>query len=287
MSDAAPKTLVEDRGSVRILTINNVKQRNALTMDVKAVFGPALAEAERDPNVRAIVVTGAGGTFSAGGDVTLFGDMTPAKGRHVVYRQREFPAHDDPGAKRRSSQPSKALLTALGSASPWRRIILWAAEDAKFCAAFNKIGLMPDGGLLYTLPQRVGMGRAKEMLMLASVTDGVEAKRLGMVDVLAPSGSALDAALAKAEKFAAAAPLAIGAIKGAFARWPFDLESVFAMEIDAQQALMGTADATGGQARLLRQAEASLQGGLNHERLQSRRYARERRVPSPSSPWMT
>ena len=90
MSDAAPKTLVEDRGSVRILTINNVKQRNALTMDVKAVFGPALAEAERDPNVRAIVITGAGGTFSAGGDVTLFGDMTPAKGRHVVYRQREF-----------------------------------------------------------------------------------------------------------------------------------------------------------------------------------------------------
>ena len=87
MSDAAPKTLVEDHGSVRILTINNVKQRNALTMDVKAVFGPALAEAERDPNVRAIVITGAGGTFSAGGDVTLFGDMTPAKGRHVVELQ--------------------------------------------------------------------------------------------------------------------------------------------------------------------------------------------------------
>ena len=46
MSDAAPKTLVEDRGLVRILTINNVKQRNALTMDVKAVFGPALAGLE-------------------------------------------------------------------------------------------------------------------------------------------------------------------------------------------------------------------------------------------------
>ena len=119
-----------------------------------------------------------------------------------------------------------------------------AAEDAKFCAAFNKIGLMPDGGLLYTLPQRVGMGRAKEMLMLASVTSGVEAKRLGMADMLTPPGGALEAALAKAEKFAAAAPLAIGAIKGAFARWPFDLEAVFAMEIDAQQALMGTADAT-------------------------------------------
>jgi len=243
MSDAAPKTLVEDHGSVRILTINNVKQRNALTMDVKAVFGPALAEAERDPNVRAIVITGAGGTFSAGGDVTLFGDMTPAKGRHVVYRQREF-LH----TMIRGETPIIAAVegfaygAGFGVAMAADHIV--AAEDAKFCAAFNKIGLMPDGGLLYTLPQRVGMGRAKEMLMLASVTDGVEAKRLGMVDVLAPSGSALDAALAKAEKFAAAAPLAIRAMKGAFARWPFDLESVFAMEIDAQQALMGTADAT-------------------------------------------
>lgn len=239
----APKVLVEDRGAIRILTINNAKQRNALTMAVKAEFVPALAEAERDPAVRAIVITGAEGTFCAGGDVTLFGDMTPAKGRQVVHNQREF-LH----LMIRGETPIIAAVEGFAFGAGFSVALaadhIIAAENAKFCAAFNKIGLMPDGGLLWTLPQRVGMGRAREMLMLASVTSGVEGKRLGMVDMLAPPGQALEKALEKAAKFAAAAPLAIGAIKGAFARWPFDLEAVLAMELDAQPALMATEDAT-------------------------------------------
>src|SRR3546814_13021788 len=92
-----------------------------------------------------------------------------------------------------------------------------AARDAKFCAAFNKIGLMPDGGLLWTLPQRVGAERAREMMMLATVVDGAEGHRLGLVDTTAEPGAALDAALAKAAKFAAAAPLAAAMTKYSFA----------------------------------------------------------------------
>ena len=102
---------------------------------------------------------------------------------------------------------------------------------------------MPDGGLLWTLPQRVGMGRAKEMLMCASVVDGVEAKRLRMVDQLTKPGAALEGAMAKAARFAEAAPLAVGAVKGAFARQPLDLEAAFALELDAQPALMLSEDA--------------------------------------------
>lgn len=241
MSDIATVDVARE-GAIAVLTINNVKQRNALTRQVKEVLVPALRDAQRDPAVRAIVLTGAGGVFCAGGDVSLFNDMTPARGRQAVYDQRHF-LH----LMIRGETPVVAAVegfaygAGFGVALAADHIV--AAEGSKFCAAFNKIGLMPDGGLLWTLPQRVGMGRARDMLMCASVVEGPEAKRLGMVDVLAPTGKALDVAMEKAAKFAAAAPLAIAAVKGAFARAPLDLEAAFAMELDAQPALMLSEDA--------------------------------------------
>jgi 2-(1,2-epoxy-1,2-dihydrophenyl)acetyl-CoA isomerase len=242
MTDVATVDVARN-GAIAVLTINNVKQRNALIRQVKAAFVPALQEAEADPEVRAIVICGAGGTFSAGGDVSIFGDMTPAKGRQTVFDQRKF-LH----TMIRGETPIIAAVegfafgAGFGVAMAADHIV--ADKNSKFCAAFNKIGLMPDGGLLWTLPQRVGMGRAREMLMCASVVEGKEAKRLGMIDVLAEPGSVIDIAMAKAARFAAAAPLAVGAIKSAFARFPLDLEAAFGIEVDAQPALMASADAT-------------------------------------------
>ena len=242
MSDAKAVTVARD-GAVAIVTIDNVKQRNALTRAVKAALIPALEDAENDSDVRAILLTGAGGTFCAGGDVSVFDDMTPARGRQQVFDQRQF-LH----LMVRGETPVVAAVegfaygAGFGLAMAADHIV--AARDAKFCAAFNKIGLMPDGGLLWTLPQRVGAGRARDMAMAASVVDGAEARRIGLADVVTPPGGALDAAMAKAEKFAAAAPLAVGAIKAAFARAPLDLEAAFGVEVDAQPALMASADAT-------------------------------------------
>lgn len=241
MTDLQTVDVARD-GAVAILTINNVKQRNAMTRAVKAAFVPALEAAVGDPDVRAIVLTGAGGTFSAGGDVSLFGDMTPAKGRQVVFDQRQF-LHllIRGGTPVIAAVEGFAFGAGFGLAMAADHVV--AARDAKFCAAFNKIGLMPDAGLLWTLPQRVGMGRAKEMLMCASVVEGPDAKRLGMVDRIAEPGGALELALAQAKRFAAGPPLALAAIKSAFARYPLDLEGAFALEADAQPALMASADA--------------------------------------------
>src|SRR3546814_21034215 len=79
-----------------------------------------------------------------------------------------------------------------------------AARDAKFCAASNKIGLMPDGGLLWTLPQRVGAERAREMLLLATGVDGAGSHRHRLLATLAQPGAAVAAALAKGAPCAAA-----------------------------------------------------------------------------------
>ena len=242
MSDVQTVNSSRD-GAVAILELDNVKQRNAMTRQVKAALVPALEAAERDPAVRAIVIVGAGGTFCAGGDVSIFGDMTPAKGRQTVFDQRQW-LH----LLTRGQTPVIAAVegfafgAGFGVAMAADHVV--AARDAKFCAAFNKIGLMPDAGLLWSLPQRAGMGRAKDMLMCATVVAGEEAAKLGMVDHLTEPGQAFEAAMAKARRFAEGPPLAMAAIKSAFARFPLDLEACFALEADAQPALMASQDAT-------------------------------------------
>ena len=79
--------------------------------------------------------------------------------------------------------------------------------------------------------------------MCATVVDGVEAKRLGIADQLAKPNHALNAAMDRAAAFASAAPLAVASIKSAFSRYPLDLEQAFAIESDAQPALMQSEDA--------------------------------------------
>lgn len=257
MSD--DKLLIERRGAVTILTIDNPKQRNALSGEVKAALIPAMRAALADEGCRAIVLTGSEGCFSAGGDVSRFATMPPERGRRLVRDQREF--------LHLVLRGDKAVIAAVegysygagfGLAMACDHIV--AARDAKFCAAFNKIGLMPDGGLLWTLPQRVGAERAREMMMLVTVVDGAEGHRIGLVDTLAEPGAALDAAMAKAVQFAAAAPLAVAMTKSAFARWPLNLDQFLAMEADGQALLLASEDCREGARAFLEKRAPAFRG---------------------------
>src|SRR3546814_1543633 len=78
-----------------------------------------------------------------------------------------------------------------------------AAQDAKFCCSFGKVGLMPDMAALWTVPQRVNAGWARRLLMLGDEIDGETAARIGLADEAVPPGTALEAALALARRFAA------------------------------------------------------------------------------------
>ena len=94
MSDAAagdnnpPTVLRAQEGDVAVLTISNVKRRNALAPEIRAAFVAHMADIETDDAVRAIVLTGAGGTFSAGGDLSTMEDMTAFEGRERIRAGR-------------------------------------------------------------------------------------------------------------------------------------------------------------------------------------------------------
>jgi enoyl-CoA hydratase/carnithine racemase len=109
-----------------------------------------------------------------------------------------------------------------------------AARSAKFCCAFTRVGFLPDMGLMFSLPNRVGMTRARQLIALADVIDAERAERLGLVDDLSETGGALAAALALAERYADGPPMAFEAVKGVFAR---GLDAMIQAEIDLQPML--------------------------------------------------
>lgn len=251
MSDAAagdntaPTVLRAQEGDVAVLTISNVKRRNALASEIRAAFVAHMDDIADDPAVRAILLTGAGGTFSAGGDLSTMEDMTAFEGRERIRAGRGMVE-----ALWRSEKPIVAAVDgfAFGAGLSLALLADWivAGDDAKFCASFGKVGLMGDMALFWTLPQRVRAGKARRMMMLADVVDANEALQIGLVEAVAPKGEAYKAALAKAQALAAAAPLPNRLTREALGQFPASLDDMLAYEAHGQGLLFTSADTAEG-----------------------------------------
>lgn len=236
-----------DDDATRVLTLNRPEARNAIDVPMRERLLAELRRAAGDPGVRAIVLTGAGGTFSAGGDVRTMEGAGPD-----AVRARLAPVHQ---AVRLIATCGTPVIAAVEGAAAGLGVSLAAvcdhvvaAEDARFVAAFGKVGLVADGGLLWTLPQRVGLGRAKEMLVFGRPVPARRAYEIGLADSLAAPGQALDAALERAAEAAALAPLSIAAAKRLLARTDHGLKRLLESEREEQAVLFGTADFAEGRA---------------------------------------
>jgi 2-(1,2-epoxy-1,2-dihydrophenyl)acetyl-CoA isomerase len=228
-------------GTVAIVTLNLPEKRNTLSVEMRHQLIEILEALQPDEVCRAIVLTGAGGSFCAGGDIAAMRSDDPAGARHrLVLAQRIvrlLMAGQKPTV---AAVEGHALGGGFALALACDKVV--AHPMAKFGASYARLGLMPDMALLWTLPQRVGMGKAKEIMMLGRTFAGEAAAALGIVDVLADPRPALEVALEEAHELAAAPPLAVALIKAAFARGPMDLEAMFALEADGQTILYQTAD---------------------------------------------
>lgn len=239
--------LQERRGATAILTLDYPQRRNALAMEMRARMIDALDTLESDPGVRAIVITGSGGNFSAGGDISGMHATDLAAGR-----DRFRLTHRLVSAMVNHARPIIAAVegwcvgAGLSLALCCDTIV--AAADARFAAGFGKVGLIADLGLPHTLPRRVGEGRARQILLYGEQIDAEQAGRIGLVDHVVPAGTALDKALERASLFAEAAPLPVALTKAFLAR---GLADALALERDYQSALFTTADHAEGKAAFL------------------------------------
>jgi 2-(1,2-epoxy-1,2-dihydrophenyl)acetyl-CoA isomerase len=229
---------------VATLTLNRPAHRNAIDLQMRGELAECIAGLRQDREVRALVITGAGGAFCAGGDLR---GIQAAQLDGAGWRQRMKDAHDWVGALIALDRPVIAAVDGpafgAGFSLALAADFVLASPQARFCMSFMRVGLVPDFGALHTLPRIVGVQRAKELMLSAREVDADEARRLGIVlEIVAPAGL-LQRAQALAASFTGASPLAVGLVKRALAATPAaSLDTMLDFEADAQALCFGSAD---------------------------------------------
>jgi enoyl-CoA hydratase/carnithine racemase len=233
--------LTEDRGVVRIVTLHRPERRNAIDLELRVVLAEVLEATMREDRVRAVVLTGSGSTFCAGGDISTMRRQPPEQ-----TRPRAEAAQRVVRAIWQGPKPVVAAVegyafgagTALALACD--RVV--AASDSVFSTAFTGVGLAGDMGIFATLPARVGLARARQLMLLPQRIEGGAALDLGLVDRVSDPGAALDEAVADAATIATGPPLAVAGIKAMLADSPSDPWAVLDREVELQARLFDTDD---------------------------------------------
>jgi 2-(1,2-epoxy-1,2-dihydrophenyl)acetyl-CoA isomerase len=234
--------LVQTRGAVRCLVLNRPERLNALDAALLAALNEALAAAEADSAVRAVLLTGAGRGFCAGADLQQDFAGPPDLGH-------ELESHYNPLVRRMRGM-GKPILCAVNGVAAGAGMnlalaadIVIAARSATFSQAFIRIGLLPDAGGTYFLPRLVGEGRARALAMLGEPLTAAQAEAMGLVWKLFDDERLAEEALSMAETLADKPAGAMAATKQAFAAAAVNgLDAQLAWERDAQQQLGRRAD---------------------------------------------
>jgi 2-(1,2-epoxy-1,2-dihydrophenyl)acetyl-CoA isomerase len=258
MTDRAQApVLVETRDATTVvLTLNNTERRNALSMALRQALIDAFDRAERDSDIRAIVLTGAGGHFCAGGDISGMDVSDLGSGRErfrVTHHLVKLMVH---GAKPIiAAAEGYAVGAGLSLALCCDTVV--AAANARFGAGFGRIGLIADLGLNHTLPHRIGMGRARQLLLYGEQIDAATAERIGLIDHVVEPGGTLAAALNRAQVLAASAPLPLALTKRLLAE---GLDAALDLERDLQSTLFLTEDHREGREAFLAKRKPVFRG---------------------------
>jgi 2-(1,2-epoxy-1,2-dihydrophenyl)acetyl-CoA isomerase len=208
---------LEMRDSVCVLTLNRPDRLNALTVEVAKDFKAAIAESiER--GARAIVLTGAGRAFSAGGDLREMQEIAKKDGRAEAFFDEPLRLLNESIVLiRETPVPFIAAVNGVASGGGCNLALacdlVIAAESARFNQAFIKIGLTPDCGGTFMLPRLVGWKRATELLFTGELVSAKAAAEMGMINSVSPDDELMSRAMAMADKLAQAPTAAIAEIK--------------------------------------------------------------------------
>jgi 2-(1,2-epoxy-1,2-dihydrophenyl)acetyl-CoA isomerase len=254
-----PCVQAADRGQVRVLTLNRPATRNAIDLELRVVLAEAIEGAMADDTVRVIVVTGAGGTFCSGGDISTMrrqgGDAIRTRTQAVQRVIRAIWNGQKPVV---AAVEGYAVGAGAALALACDRVV--AAADSTFAISFTRVGIAGDMGIFASLPARAGAGVARQLMLLPRTLTGQEALRLGLADAVAEPGRALASALDDADAIAAGPPLALAGIKAMLAQWPADPGEILDREVDLQARLMDTDDFAEGIAAFRERRQPAFRG---------------------------
>lgn len=209
---------------VATLRLDRPERRNAIDDAMRGEMIAALEEAGADPAVRALVITGTGSAFCAGGDVRGMRNRLAAPQEDVAFNgwRRQQRTHRAVALLHTMPKPTIAAVNGaaagLGCDVALSCDFIMAAESAQFTMSFIARGLIPDGGGMYFLPRRVGLARAKELVFTGRRVGAAEALAIGMVERVVPDADLATAARDWARALSAGSPAALALAKSVMDR---------------------------------------------------------------------
>jgi enoyl-CoA hydratase/carnithine racemase len=245
--------LTEDRSAVRHVILNRPEKRNAFHAELVLATGEALRAAADDTAVHCVVLRGAGPMFSSGMDLGTLGELAGTPERLRTFRRHCIEAWN------LAEEMPKPVICAIQGACIGGALELALACDFRVLAADaivgmpeTRIGLIPDVGGSSRLPQVVGLGRAKELIMTGKLIGAEEAERIGLANRVAPAEELDEAVQQLVDEVLACAPVAVALAKrvmDASARPA--LAATLELEVVSQERCAATADfAEGARAQL-------------------------------------
>jgi len=249
-----PTILFEVQGGVARIVLNRPKASNSINLDLARELVRAAARCDADPDVRAVVITGAGNTFCVGGDLKSFA----AQGDRLPHHLREVTTHLHAAISRLARTDAPVIAAVNGTAAGAGMSLacacdlVLAAETARFTMAYTKVGLTPDGSSSYFLPRLVGLRRAMELTLTNRVLSAREALDWGIVSQVIADGELEARVDALASDLASGATEALGASKRLLhGGWSETLETQLEHEGQTISSASRTADGQEGIAAFL------------------------------------
>ncbi|WP_405137864.1 enoyl-CoA hydratase/isomerase family protein [Nocardia sp. NBC_01388] len=268
-----PDLLVDDRNDIRTLTLNRPHRKNAVTWDMWARLRDALIAAGDDPGVRALVLTGAGGAFCSGADVSVLTAGHPARKMRlltqVASQLQELP------------MPAIAKVRGVAVGAGWNLALgcdfIVATPESTFAQIFTRRGLSLDLGGSWLLPNLVGLHQAKRLALLAETIDANQARELNLVTWVVP-GEEIDLFVDDlATRLASGPPVALAQTKALLNEGASgSLRDALGAEARAQGVNFATVDAPEAFSAFTEKREPRFSGGWALDDLPSKTMAGSR-----------
>jgi len=236
--------LIERQDNIAIVVFNIPQRRNALDESARSALMAALQSLSSDPDVRAIVLTGSDGHFCAGADVGAMKERP----KTFVAQRNIIGIHTHPIIKTLFAGPKPCVAAIEGVAFGMGLSLaaacdyVVAADNARLCVAQLRVGLAPDVGIMWTLPRRVGEGKARELMLMAKEIGAGTALSIGLVNETSAPGKSRAAAIEAARALAAIPPMSMALVRSALAGRCSSFEETLKTEIDLQAVLARSRD---------------------------------------------
>ncbi|MEM8768000.1 MAG: enoyl-CoA hydratase-related protein [Pseudomonadota bacterium] len=241
--------LFEVADDVATITINRPESANAMDPKMALELSEVAIRCDDDPSVRAIVITGTGRMFCAGGDLGTFAEA--GKGTQSLLKKMAGDLHMGLSRLARGNAPVIAAVNGTAAGAGLSLVmacdLALANESAVFTMAYTRAGLSPDGSSTFYMPRKIGDRRTRELMLTNRVLKAPEAEAWGIVNRVVADGTVLETAQDLARELAAGPTLAYGAVKtllnGTFEQ---TLESQMELEARAIAAMSVTDDGQEG-----------------------------------------